>query len=127
MTKAQKAEMMKQAYADIEILRGKEVGVIITNVSKSGMSRQMKFYADGFQNVTRAIATITENRYNDKNGTLSVSGCGMDMVFAVLSSLNYKMAQYDTGKTLQELHKTGECGERIYDKYFVNANHYRLL
>jgi len=37
------------------------------------------------------------------------------------------MAQKDTGKTLQELLKTKECGKHIYDTYFVNANNYVRL
>lgn len=127
MTKLQKQQQLETALKSIEKARGKQIAVNIVNVSRSGMSRQLKFYTEGFQDITKDIAVITGNRYNNQSNTLTVSGCGMDMVFSVLSNLNYMMAKYDTGKSIQELLKTGECGVRIYDNYFVNANHYTRL
>ena len=127
MTKSQKQQQLERALKNIEFARGKQIAVNIVSVSRSGMSRTMKFYTEGFQDITEEIAIITGNRYNEQSNTLSVSGCGMDMVFSVLSNLNYAMAKYDTGKTLQELLKTGECGVRIYDTYFINANRYKTL
>ena len=49
------------------------------------------------------------------------------MIFHVLTNLNYHMAKHDTGKTIQELLNTKECGERIYDNYFTDADRYNTL
>lgn len=102
----------------------RQVACIINSV---GMNRKMEFYADGYNRIGYYIARIIDYSYNIDKGGLSVSGCGMDMIFHVLSSLNYAMVQIDTGKTLTELLKTKECGEHIYDKYFFNANQYVRL
>lgn len=114
-----------EAYEYLKKFRGQNFGCVIKSVSRSGMSRRMEFYSNNFDNLGYYIARIIDYPYNDKG--LSVSGCGMDMVFHVLSSLNYRMATLDTGKTLSELLESGECGERIYDKYFTDAGCYRLL
>lgn len=111
-------------------MKGMQIYVTIEHVSASGMTRRMKFYYknpdyDRLINVTFIIATICGKKI--KNDALVVGGCGMDMIFSVLSSFNYIMAQRVTGKTLQELMATKECGERIYDTYYVNANNYQLL
>lgn len=122
-SKEEKAESYKRLLK----YRGKQFACIINSVSRSGMSRRMEFYADGYNRVGYDIARIVDYSYNIDKGGLSVGGCGMDMVFHVLSSLNYAMAILDTGKTLTELLKTKECGEHIYDKYFCNANNYVRL
>lgn len=127
MTKLQKQQIEDTAILNIEKARGKEVAVNIVKVARSGASRQMKFYIDGFIDITEAVADLTGNSFSCVNGAMTVRGGGMDMVFSVLSNLNYKMAQVDTGKTIQELLKTGECGVRIYDNYFVNADKYTTL
>ena len=114
-----------EAYEHLKQYRGKEVAVVINSVSRSGMSRRMEFYADGFNRIGYSIAKFLDYPYNDKG--IRVDGCGMDMVFHILSNLNYAMAQRDTGKTIKELLKTGECGKHIYDVYFFNANNYRTL
>lgn len=115
----------ESAFEHLKQYKGKEVAVNITSVSRSGMSRTMQFYADGYNRITYSIAVLLELPHNDKG--LKITGCGMDMVFHVLSSLNYEMAKRTTGKNIQELLKTGECGTRIYDDYFFNADRYRTL
>jgi hypothetical protein len=114
-----------EAYESLKKYRGAQVGAVIKSVSRSGMARRIEFYAGDMHRITWDISQLLEYPLNDKG--MLVTGCGMDMVFSVLSNLNYAMAQRDTGKTLQELLKTKECGERIYDTYFINANNYRLL
>lgn len=101
------------------------VGVVITSVSRSGMSRRMRFYAPDFQEITGEIATV-EGLPCNENG-LKVEGCGMDMIFHVLSNLNYAMARHDhPGLTVQEIQeKVGYSN--YYTDYMVNANRYRLL
>lgn len=126
MTKKQKQNRLENAFKNIECARGKEIAVNIVSVSRSGMTRKMKFYTEGFQDITEEISAITENSINI-DGEMTVKGGGMDMVFSVLSNLNYAIAKHDTGKSIQELLKSQECGVRIYDKYFVNANRYKTL
>lgn len=114
----------------IEKIRGGQVLCVIKSISKSGMTRKMKFFTidskGELHRITHLISKTTSFKL-DKNDCLIVKGCGMDMGFHVLSNFNYKMAEYDTGKTIVELLKTKECGERIYDKYFFDANAYTLL
>jgi hypothetical protein len=115
----------------LEAIRGQKFYCNIVSVSRSGMTRKMSFYAHNpkyneLSNITYLIARIT-NYSLDKNHNLIVSGCGMDMVFSVVSNFNYAMARIDTGKSIQELLQTKECGEHIYDKYFTNANNIGIL
>jgi hypothetical protein len=100
-------------------MKNKKLICNISRVSRSGMSRTMKFFFIGkngnLYNVTNIIASITDQNIN-KNGELRVSGCGMDMVFHVLSSFNYAMARRETGKTTNN-----------YDSYYINADKYQLI
>ena len=115
----------------LEDVRGQKVYCNITRVSQSGMTRKMRFYAvskkdSELRDITYLISGIAD--YNtDKNHDLIVSGCGMDMVFSVLSNFNYSMARLDTGKNITVLLESKECGDRIYDKYFLDANNYGTL
>lgn len=101
------------------------VGVVITSVSRSGMSRRMRFYAPDFQEITSEIATV-EGLPCNENG-MRVDGGGMDMIFHVLSNLNYAMARHDhPGLTVQEIQK--KVGySNYYADYVVNADKYRRL
>ena len=130
-TKAEKAVELEKARKIIEQFRGKKVYAILNHVSRSGMSRRIEYYcADKDGEIFRLgyyIAQIADYPYDVDKGGLLVGGCGMDMIFSVLSNFNYAMATHDTGKTIQDLLKTKECGERIYDKYFFNANNYGSL
>ena len=120
-------EDVKQAWEYLEQFRGKEIAACVKSVSRSGMSRRIEFYADGYNRIGYYIAACADYPYDANKGGLKVDGCGMDMVFSVLSNFNYAAAYHDTGKTIQELLKSKECGERIYDKYFFNADNYRTL
>jgi len=117
----------EEAIKFLEQYRGQNFACCIKSVSRSGMSRRMEFYAKDFQRIGYYIARVIDYPYNVDKGGIQVNGCGMDMVFHVLSSLNYAMARIDTGKTIPELLETKECGIHIYDEYFTNANRYTLL
>ena len=114
-----------QAWEYLQQFRNKPVAASVKSVSRSGMNRRIEFYADGYNRIGWAIATCLGDSHNDKG--ISVGGCGMDMVFSVLSNFNYFAAQKDTGKTIQEMLKTGECGTHIYDKYFFDADRYSTI
>ncbi len=120
-----------RAYSVIENYRGKPISARVNSVSRSGMSRRIEYYTtneDGsIARIGYYIAIIADYPYSVDKGGIRADGCGMDMVFNTLSNFNYAMAKHDTGKTILELLKTGECGEHIYDKYFFNANNIRSL
>jgi len=125
MNQSQKEKL--EAYEILKKYRGQKIGACIKSVSKSGMSRKIEFYSSNFDRIGYYIAKIIGYSYNVEKGGIKVDGCGMDMIFHVLSSLNYEMAKLDTGKSITELLKTGECGVRIYDNYFTDASHYSYL
>jgi hypothetical protein len=120
-------EEIKQAYVTLKKYRGQEFGACIKSISRSRKSRRIEFYDNNFNRIGYYIARVIDYPYNIDKGGIKVDGCGMDMVFQVLSSLNYAFAKHDTGKSIQELLKMKECGKRTYDKYFTNADNYRLL
>lgn len=125
-----KEQEKKRAVETLQKYRGKKVYAIVNSVSRSGMSRRIEYYVvheDEIVRIGYLIARITENSYDINKGGLLVGGCGMDMIFSVLSNFNYAMAKIDTGKTLTELLESKKCGERIYDKYFFDANNYGCL
>lgn len=116
-----------QAWAFLEHYRHAKLHAEVMHVSRSGMSRVIKFLSTDFDDITWAIARITDNPMTD-NG-LRVGGCGMDMCFAVISSFNYAAAAHDlegTGlswNTEEGREKLGIAKDsRIYDDYFFNAN-----
>ena len=86
--KAGKAAMRSQACAELrEILKpGDTVYCVLRNVSRSGMSRQIDFYAEGMQYLTGYIAEACDYPRH-KGGPLKVGGCGMDMGFSVVYNL----------------------------------------
>jgi hypothetical protein len=93
------------------------------------MSRRIKFFIldiDQKTDISEYIANVVGYKYDWDKGLL-VGGCGMDMIFSVLSNLNYAMAQLTTGKTINELLETKECGDKIYDDYFIDANGYSSI
>lgn len=80
-------------------LRDGKVYIQITSVSKSGLSRKMKFYIvlnDEIVNITREIKTLYkinnideyDKKYSISNSEpLLVKGVGMNMCFAVINSI----------------------------------------
>ena len=125
--KASKEEI-RRAYEALKPYKGMTVYGTVNSVSRSGMSRRIEFYVatekDEICRIGYYIAKIAGYKYDVGKGLL-VYGCGMDMIFSVLSNFNYAMAQLETGKNLTELLNSGEYG-RIYDDYFFDAN-YRSL
>lgn len=82
----------------------------VTSVAKSGMSRKMKFFAvkDGeIINVTWRVATVLGDSVQH-DGTIRVSGCGMDMGFHMVYNLSrtlygdVKCKESDSGYALKQ-------------------------
>jgi hypothetical protein len=90
------------------------------------MSRRIEYYVvDAAGEICRIgylIARIADYGYDVDKGGVRADGCGMDMIFSVISNFNYKMADID-GKTAE----LRAAGERIYDHYFFDANRYNTL
>ncbi len=80
MTKQEKENKVKEAYRALLPYRGKKIAACIKSVSRSGMSRRIEFYSDGFHRIGGYIADLLDYPYAP-NG-ISVGGCGMDMVFS---------------------------------------------
>lgn len=114
-------EEKQEAYQILKQYKGQNFGCVIKSVSRSGMSRKMEFYSQNFNRIGYYIARIIDYPYNVDKG-LSVTGCGMDMIFHVLSSLNYAMARLDG--TYDKLKKEGK---HIYNDYYTDASGYVLL
>lgn len=82
----------------------------VKSVAKSGMSRKMKFFAveDGeIINVTWRVATVLGDSVQS-DGTIRVSGCGMDMGFHMVYNLartlyrDFKTNGGDSGYALKQ-------------------------
>ena len=75
---------------------GDTVYCTLRNVSRSGMSRQIDFYANPYDSVTgrnefRCISGLVADALDyptTERGALKVGGCGMDMGFAVVYNLS---------------------------------------
>jgi hypothetical protein len=91
-TKAQEAE--RQAAIDRlrEWLKpGDTVYTVLRHVSRSGMMRHIDVYKltdDGPQWLSYPVSLALDLRTNDRDGSLKVGGCGMDMGFHVVYSLS---------------------------------------
>lgn len=83
----------RDAYLRKMILRelkpGATVYTTVSNVSKSGMSRHIGVYIVAKDRTIRNISMMVAELcgYGKRDGALQVSGCGMDMGFAVVYSL----------------------------------------
>lgn len=98
---ARKSKAAQQARTEaIEALRGllphgARIGVVVTRVARSGMSRRMKLVIAQsdpewpLRSITALVARALEYRYDDRAGEMLVGGCGMDMGFHVVNSLSY--------------------------------------
>lgn len=71
-----------------------KVNLIFHSVSSSGMLRRFKVLAvknGEILDITYKIAEITGKKVNEKNGTISIKGCGMDMAFALTEQIKHAL------------------------------------
>jgi len=69
---------------------GSTVYTVLSSVSRSGMTRTIKFFAthnNSIRNISHAIADAIDYRMSKNREGVTVSGCGMDMGYHVVSSL----------------------------------------
>lgn len=92
-----KAQEKAEAIAELRRLGVKPGKTLLTNVvqvSRSGMSRQIKVYLvrkDEMVNVTRLVGEAIGERYSSKSNALVVEGCGMDMCWHTIYRLGRVM------------------------------------
>lgn len=99
----------------------------VTSVSKSGMSRTIKYYVidanKELHNITYFIAILLNEPYDDNKG-VRVRGVGMDMIFDTLYRLNGAMIDNDANLTDEQKQQARQ--ERgLYD-YFITTNYRRI-
>jgi hypothetical protein len=121
-----KKETEKQAgFAMLQGTKGRPLLAIVNSVARSGMSRRIELYTTdekgNFDRIGYHVAHVIGWPYSVDKGGILVSGCGMDMVFHTVSTLNYAMcAMENADMSYAEQH---EKFGRIYDTYWFNANH----
>ena len=74
---------------------------IIRHVSKSGMTRHISFfhiYNNQPHYLTNSIAEVLGYKMNKYHDAIIVGGCGMDMAFHVVNSLEYKLNELTPGQ-----------------------------
>lgn len=106
----------------IDTIKNCTVAVNIKSVSKSGMTRKIDFYIvcnNKLIFINNLIAKIAGYR-QDKNRSLIVGGCGMDMVFSVLYDFNMSMLHLKGHKRNDFSHSENCC-------FWLDSNNYQLL
>jgi len=97
LTKKEKQERINNAVGFLQehITEGGTVYTVLTNVSASGMCRRFKvlIQIDGkIVNVSGRVSTALGLRWHDE-GSVAINGCGMDMGFALVNDLQYKLGR----------------------------------
>lgn len=91
---AEVAESTKWLLETLETSTPKgEIKCRVDTVARSGMSRTIDFYAivgGDMVCINYHIATVLDYKRNGR-GALKVSGCGMDMGFAVVNNLSVQL------------------------------------
>ena len=73
---------------------GATVHTTVTHVARSGMSRRIALYViidNEPRRISATVADVLGYPYHDKDGAIAIGGCGMDMGFAIVHSLSYKL------------------------------------
>jgi hypothetical protein len=93
ITKEEITEQREKLKSLIES-NGMRVHTVLRHVSKSGMYREISPLVIGkdgtISHIAYAVACVTGMRYTEKNGhnSIGISGCGMDMGFALVYDLS---------------------------------------
>lgn len=106
-TELEKENAKKYLLDTLKIKCGDKIYSVVMSVSSSGMSRRIKFFVaqnNKIIDVTHAVAYSTNNRLKDYK--LSISGCGMDMCFAIVYNLGNILFPNGDGKYI-----TGRNGD----------------
>lgn len=100
LTKTKKREM----YKDGEKSMVPVLYTIIRHVARSGMQRSIDVISiseDGeVYNISYLVKTALDMQIDQKNGGVKMGGCGMDMGFALVDHLSYKL--YNRGYAIHQ-------------------------
>ena len=80
----------------VKAIKDRRMGCVIKSVSRSGMSRTMYFFEGrkgGFSQFYTFLNAMGYTQSRDRDG-ISVSGCGMDMVFHVNYTICHRLCRY---------------------------------
>lgn len=95
LTEAQRAEIEAAKEELRTMLKpGSEILTTVKHVSKSGMTRVIstRFIKDGqLLDLDHPIAQVTGNKLHNKYYGIKISGCGMDMGFALVYELSHAL------------------------------------
>lgn len=97
LTKKEKQENLDNALEFLQkhIKEGSTVYTVLTNVSSSGMCRRFKVLIqidNRIVNISGRVSTALGLRWHDE-GSVAINGCGMDMGFALVNDLQYKLGK----------------------------------
>ena len=87
-----KQEARANLLANYITAENPQIGIAIKSVSQSGMSRRMRVYSGGFNDITYLIAELCDLSMNDKG--LLITGCGMDMTFWLANHITFNLWPY---------------------------------
>lgn len=122
---------MKNGLDWLVSFKGQKVWARVNSVSRSGMSRRISLYVitnrrfnkDGnpvdepyIQKLDYWVAQATGRKHHQEG--VQIGGCGMDMIFALIESINWAVWNYE--------HPGEDIGSRYYD-YCFDANDYGYL
>lgn len=88
------------AWLRENVPQGSAVFTILTHVSRSGMSRNIKIIIPwtnwqheehGIDNISWHVARALELPHHDRDSAVRVAGCGMDMGFWLVTQLSYAL------------------------------------
>lgn len=132
-------QAITEAWKILEQYRGCKIAASINHVSRSGMSRRIEFYAiksDDIHRIGYLIARVIGYNHDVDAGGICVRGCGMNMVFSVLTNFNYAAWAHDLAEKFPGLDRWSieakkamgrDASYNIYDDYFFDANNIRDL
>lgn len=94
MKKTEKQEIIENSIKQLKsyLPEGAEVLTLCNRVSKSGMSRRIKVYTiknNGLCNLTYLVSKVLGYSQNDEG--LLVKGCGMNMGFHIVHSIEQNL------------------------------------
>ncbi len=115
--------------ADIAYFRelfpvGARVATSVVHVARSGMSRSIKVFAviDGsIYDVSWRVARLLREPSDNNHGGVKVSGCGMDMTFAIVYSLGRTL--YPEGFPVTGTGRNGDTSGRDSDGGYALHNY----
>ena len=103
-------------YEQAKKFKNKRVYACVMSRSSNGMSRNIRMFTLRGEYPSYNIALVLEQlgyKMHKNTYDIKVNGCGMDMIFHLLSNLNYAMHDLDLALGFRKR----KSRTRIYDKY----------